>query len=464
MAHIQQQAFCERVRERYPEHFRHVNVLDIGSLDINGNNRWLFDQTKYVGVDLVAGKNVDIVCPAHELDFEPESFDTIISTECLEHDQHWNNTIAHALELLKPGGLLVLTCATTGRPEHGTSKNSPADSPATPEYYRNLTESDFKEALDLEKFEEFEFELYDGPHDLRFVGLKKAVHLSLCMIVRNSAATLPACLESIRPWIDEMVVVDTGSQDDTPAIAEYYGARLFHFPWCDDFSAARNESIRHARGEWIFWMDSDDTIDTENGQKLRALADRPLGDAPMAHVMQVHCPGPQRDSSDVTIVDHVKMFRNLPELRFEGRIHEQVLPAVRRLGGEVAWSDVFVVHSGSDQSPEGRREKQQRDLRLLELELADRPDHPFALFNLGMTYHDMEDHERAVTSLQNSLVVSGSMESHVRKVYGLLVASLIDMRRRRTFAYEVSVTIPPIPNCCFGQGFSHIISIVSTRP
>ena len=84
--------------------------------------------------------------------------------------------------------------------------------------------------------------------------------LSLVMIVRDSAQTLPACLESIRPWVDEMIIVDTGSVDETPRIVESFGGKLFHFPWCDDFSAARNESLRHASGEWVFWMDSDDTI------------------------------------------------------------------------------------------------------------------------------------------------------------------------------------------------------------
>ena len=97
--------------------------------------------------------------------------------------------------------------------------------------------------------------------------------VSLCMIVRDSAATLAACLKSIRPWVDEMIVVDTGSRDATPEIARSYGAEVCYFPWCDDFSAARNESLSHATGNWIFWMDSDDTIDAENGRKLRELVD-----------------------------------------------------------------------------------------------------------------------------------------------------------------------------------------------
>ena len=101
---------------------------------------------------------------------------------------------------------------------------------------------------------------------LRLGGYRQGPRLSLCMIVRDSARTLPACLESIRPWVDEMVIVDTGSVDETPRIVESFGGRLFHFPWCDDFSAARNESLRHARGDWLFWMDSDDTIPPECGR------------------------------------------------------------------------------------------------------------------------------------------------------------------------------------------------------
>jgi tetratricopeptide (TPR) repeat protein len=254
--------------------------------------------------------------------------------------------------------------------------------------------------------------------------------LSLCMIVRDSSRTLASALSSVQSYVDEMVVVDTGSTDSTPDIAIGLGAKVFDFPWCDDFAAARNESLRRAEGDWLFWMDSDDTIDAENGRRLRELANRPLEPAPMAYVMQVHCPGLLNDGHcDVTVVDHVKMFRNLPELRFEGRIHEQVLSSIRRLGGEIAWSDAFVVHSGSDQSPEGRRRKQDRDLKLLELELADHPDHPFALFNLGMTYADMNRHAEAVSAFQRSLEVASHGESHLRKVYALMICSLTQLQQ-----------------------------------
>ena len=248
--------------------------------------------------------------------------------------------------------------------------------------------------------------------------------LSLCMIVRDSAKTLRPCLASVKPWVDEMVIVDTGSEDETPQIVEDFGARLFHYPWPDSFAEARNESLRHARGRWIFWMDSDDTISPENGLKLQRLAQQAVASSVLGYVMQVHCPGPNPvGETDVTVVDHVKLFRNLPDLRFEGRIHEQILPAIRRLGGDVQWTDVYVDHSGADHSLEGQKAKWQRDLRLLELELEDHPDHPFALFNLGMTLADKGDHAAAIDALQRSLSVSGPHESHVRKLYSLLVTS-----------------------------------------
>jgi glycosyltransferase involved in cell wall biosynthesis/tetratricopeptide (TPR) repeat protein len=250
--------------------------------------------------------------------------------------------------------------------------------------------------------------------------------LSACLIVRDAADTLQACLGSISPWVDELVVVDTGSLDDTVAIAERLGARVFHFPWCDDFSAARNESLRHARGKWLFWMDADDTISAADGQRLAELAaTAPLTGGPVGYVLQVHCPNSasSSDGESATVVDHVKLIRNLPEIRFEGRIHEQLLGAIRRLGGEVAWTEIAVVHSGADHSPDGRQRKYARDLKLLQLELSEHPRHPFVWFNLGMTYADMGQYQQAVEALERSVELAQPGESQLRKAYALLVAS-----------------------------------------
>jgi tetratricopeptide (TPR) repeat protein len=254
------------------------------------------------------------------------------------------------------------------------------------------------------------------------------------MIVRDSAATLGACLGSIRPWVDEMIVVDTGSKDETIGIAKSFGAKVYEFAWPDSFAEARNQSLAHATGEWLFWMDSDDTISPENGQKLRDLSRKKTG--AMAYIMQVVCPNTSLPAEErrhaLTVVDHVKMFRNSPQIRFSGRIHEQILPSIRRLAGEVEWTDIQIVHSGSDQSAAGRARKQARDLRLIEMELGDDPDNSFALFNYGMTLLDAARPADALNALARSLQLATPGESHCRKIYALLAQAYCDLRRPAT--------------------------------
>ncbi|HTU23475.1 MAG TPA: glycosyltransferase [Gemmataceae bacterium] len=284
-------------------------------------------------------------------------------------------------------------------------------------------------------------------------GDESGIRLSLCMIVRDNQDILGPCLTSIRPWVDEMIVVDTGSRDQTPNLAERLGARVFYFPWCDDFAAARNESLRHARGRWLFWMDSDDIIDEANGRKLRDLACQDADPSLLGYVMQVHCPAAGEDGVlHTTVVDHVKMLRNLPAIRFEGRIHEQVLASIRRLDGEVGWTDIYVVHAGYDHSPEGQRRKRERDLRLLHLEHQERGDHPFTLFNLGMTYTHLGCWREATDYLRRSIARATPGESHLRKAYALLATCYQQMGAGElawATCQEGLRRIPGDPELCF---------------
>jgi SAM-dependent methyltransferase len=186
MAHPQQRAFCESVKQRFPEYFSGVFALDIGSLDINGNNQYLFDsQSLYLGVDVAEGRNVDVVAVAHTSGMPKETFDVVVSTECLEHDRYWDRTLRAAVDMLRPGGLLLVTCATVGRPEHGTRRTTPQDAPLLggvddgwADYYRNLTEQDFRAALDFDHdFKALEFLIGEETHDLYFWGLKQGEFL-----------------------------------------------------------------------------------------------------------------------------------------------------------------------------------------------------------------------------------------------------------------------------------------------
>lgn len=180
MAHPQQIDFCTSVKTQLPHFFSHRFVVDIGSLDINGNNQYLFEDCLYLGIDLFAGKNVDLTSKAHELNFPDESVDVVISTECLEHDQFYHLTLLNSLRILKPGGLFIMTCATTGRPEHGTRRTTPEDAPFLQsdvewgDYYKNLTEDDIRHVLAIDDlFETYAFSTHPISHDLYFWGIKK---------------------------------------------------------------------------------------------------------------------------------------------------------------------------------------------------------------------------------------------------------------------------------------------------
>jgi tetratricopeptide (TPR) repeat protein len=202
--------------------------------------------------------------------------------------------------------------------------------------------------------------------------------VSLCMIVRDEAKHLPGCLESVRGLADEVVVVDTGSRDSTRDIARAYGARVFEMAWCDDFSAARNEWFRHARGRWIFWMDADDRLPAASRAELEYLL-RTLPSENVAYTMRVTCPAP--DGEPMFEVQHVRLFRNEPGLRWEYAAHEQIAPSVRRTGASLQTTDIEILHIGYTSA--SVRAKTERNLRLLDLGLERNPMDSYLLMCRG---------------------------------------------------------------------------------
>jgi len=177
--HEAQTNFLVRMKERFPDSFRNSKVLEIGSLDINGTIRVLFENCEYVGVDVGEGPCVDVVCSGHEYDAPDNSFDTVVSSECFEHNPYWKETFANMHRTCKPGGVVMFTCATDGRPEHGTNRTQAWASRLTVaigwgDYYRNLNSNDFETSFNLsEMFESYEFSVEIFSHDLYFYGVKK---------------------------------------------------------------------------------------------------------------------------------------------------------------------------------------------------------------------------------------------------------------------------------------------------
>jgi glycosyltransferase involved in cell wall biosynthesis len=227
--------------------------------------------------------------------------------------------------------------------------------------------------------------------------------LSLAMIVRDAERTLADALASAQPFVDEIVVVDTGSRDRTREIALQHGARLLEFSWCDDFSAARNHSLAHATGDWIVWLDADDVLPPQSGRELRARIDATpdRGAAFFALVEEeVHDKSGQ---SRVMVHAHVKLFPRHNQIHFRYRIHEQVAPAIRALGMPIHSTRIVVRHAHADRTPAAELARSQRNLRLALLDLQDHPDDPFVWMSVGSAYlHSKNGASLAVDYLARS--------------------------------------------------------------
>lgn len=205
--------------------------------------------------------------------------------------------------------------------------------------------------------------------------------LSLCMIVKNEAQNLGPCIIPLKPVLDEIIVVDTGSTDETKEIASQLGAKIFDFPWCDDFSAARNESIRHATGDYILWLDADDRLDGSEVEKIRQLKKMFPTQKNQAYYLVINSQSPVDGE---TLYHQMRIFPNVRGALFEGRVHEQIFYNLGRRGIRFVKTDFMIRHTGYP-DPSVVIAKSERNLRILEKELESDPDNPLLHCNAART-------------------------------------------------------------------------------
>lgn len=193
MAHIQQFRFIEFIKSIFPEYFSESTVLEIGALDINGSVRKFFNSCTYTGIDIGAGKGVDIISHGEDFPAKANSYDVVLSCECMEHNPEYAKTWLNMIRVLKNNGLLIMTCATFGRKQHGTSNSNPQDSPLTTQikqdYYRNLIKEDFQFVQPDYFFKDHIFTYDHSSNDLYFVGIGKHAtneQVSRFQIAKNS--------------------------------------------------------------------------------------------------------------------------------------------------------------------------------------------------------------------------------------------------------------------------------------
>jgi tetratricopeptide (TPR) repeat protein len=255
--------------------------------------------------------------------------------------------------------------------------------------------------------------------------------VSATLIVRDEAAVLGGCLESLSGIVDEIVVVDTGSTDESPALAAGYGARVVHHPWRDDFAEARNASLDEARGSWILYIDADERVIGGSRDYLEMLL---TGATEVAFRLML------KPTLGSTPYREYRLWRNDPRIRFEGVIHERVVPAIQRVaeadGCGIGLADILLQHVGYEGD---QTRKHRRNLPLLRRQLAADPENLFVWHHLARVLTGLGQIDEAEEVLEQAVAVARA-RSFTDPLGVLVCADLISRRRERGVAVEPLLT------------------------
>jgi tetratricopeptide (TPR) repeat protein len=251
--------------------------------------------------------------------------------------------------------------------------------------------------------------------------LGKRPQLTVAMVVRDAADVLADAIESVRPIADEIVVADTGSADGTIEIARQCADIVTEIEWQDSFAAARNECAQRVTGDWVLWLEADETLDDTAAQQLRNFIDE-AADANKAYLLFIQRPA----SNAANCCEQIGQLRLVPNrsgLQFTGRIREQILPSIKEAGLGVDALDCVIRRGNSARDAERERADSLRKLNLANLAVTENGDQslPFiaraeALAELGRSAEAGAVYRRAIEVAER-----GSSEM-LEAYYGLLTA------------------------------------------
>ncbi len=261
---------------------------------------------------------------------------------------------------------------------------------------RQLLESAKKIAPHFEEIDKFIYQV-----DIEERGIQSVANntiqnsdtksLSVSMIVKNEEKFLPDCLESIKDIADEIIIVDTGSYDSTIEIAKKHGAKVYSYEWNDDFAAARNEALKYSSSDWILYLDADERLSDESRQNIKkyiSLAAEDIG----ALICIIESNHIQLDGSrELHRGGYPRLFRNYgyPNIKFQGRVHEQISPSIVDLKKTLAISDITIIHLGYNRTREEMEKKIKRNYQLLLQHVNEEPLNGYAWYQLGQTLGQM---------------------------------------------------------------------------
>ena len=232
--------------------------------------------------------------------------------------------------------------------------------------------------------------------------------ISLCMIVKNEEKTLKECLQRIFPFVDEVIIVDTGSSDNTCEIAKQFDAKVFKHQFRGDFSEVRNISLEQASGEWILVLDADEWVDENDVEKLRYLTEN---NDHLAYLIWRYEYYPNGGWSSSTLI---RFFRNMPEIRFHKTVHETVSKSLLKQKAKIGLSNIHLHHYGYQNRPVGKYVSQLKR----QIELMPQQD------SLSYSFLALEEliagkYEEAITRCKTAISMDGHWKSYTFLLLGI---------------------------------------------
>ncbi|MCF6154453.1 MAG: tetratricopeptide repeat protein [Candidatus Brocadia sp.] len=245
--------------------------------------------------------------------------------------------------------------------------------------------------------------------------------LSACMIVKNEQKFLPQCLQSIKDAVDEIIIVDTGSTDKTVEIAHSFGARVYHHPWKNSFSEARNYSLNHATGDWILQIDADEALEQADIPLLYKLI---TADSYNAIFVAIYSDLPGGRSKHY----YTRVFRR-GKAHFEGIVHNQLI-----FEGKAFQSEIRFYHYGYNLSESEMQKKYKRTGDLLRQQLVENPNNIFVMANLIRNYRNEYNFKKVIELGEKGLNISISQEdfnsqSQRQRIYIDLAYALLNINQ-----------------------------------
>ncbi|MDT8717983.1 glycosyltransferase [Clostridium sp. 19966] len=286
--------------------------------------------------------------------------------------------------------------------------------------------------------------------------------LSVCMMVKNEEAYLPTCLKSIEGLWDELIIVDTGSTDNTIDICKSFGAEVHIFPWINNFSAARNESLKYATKDWILVMDADDEIFPEDKKNLIEFLSSDLREDGIYFFQTLSYTGDYVDENNITINLNPRLFKNHRGIHYEGEIHNQIVYPNNE--ASFIYDKVKIHHYGYLNKAIYEKNKRERNMAILKEQIKKYPEYGFAYFNLGNEYSALSNPEKALECYYKSYEYFEASRGYSSILLIKLVHSNYLLKNYEEALKFISIGLSYFPKCTDLYYFKAVIFKELNKP